>query len=230
MIDQYSHYLFDADETLFHFDAFSGMKHMLKAFEVDFTRSHYEAYQAINKPLWVRYQNGEIDAHTLQTKRFQHWSEKLSVAEAELNERFLDSMAEICEPLAGAIELIDMLKQEGKHLAILTNGFTALQERRLRKTGLLGKFDHVVISEQVGTAKPAKEVFDHTFSLWRLEEHQRRHVLMVGDTLASDILGGANAGIDTCWINQGQIETTEIIPTYEVKNLHQLKTLLTRPI
>lgn len=230
MIDQYHYYLFDADDTIFHFDAFSGMQTMLKAFGVEFTRSHYEDYQAINRPLWLSYQKGSIDAQTLQTRRFRHWAEKLAVSESELNERFLDSMAEICAPLPGALELLEILKQQGKCLAILTNGFTALQERRLAKTGLLETFDHVVISEQIGVAKPAKEVFEHTFNLWQLERQDYNQVLMVGDTLSSDILGGINAGVDTCWINHAQAEAKEIQPTYEVKDLHHLKTLLTRPI
>lgn len=68
-----------------------------------------------------------ISADTLQTVRFSHWGKKLNIQPKELNERFLNSMAEICEPLPNAKLLLETLKAKRKSLSILTNGFTALQ-------------------------------------------------------------------------------------------------------
>lgn len=224
----YDFYIFDADHTLFEFDAFEGLKHMFANFDVQFDLEDYEFYQQTNKPLWVQYQNGEISADTLQTVRFSHWGKKLNIQPKELNESFLDSMAEICEPLPNAKLLLETLKAKRKSLSILTNGFTALQQRRLNKTGLADVFDHVIISEQVGFAKPDERVFKHTLDKLNINQDQKSRVLMIGDTFASDIVGGQRAGIETCWLNHHneQLTDEQIKPTYEVKSLKDLMALL----
>ncbi len=73
---QYQWILFDADETLFHFDAFAGLKLMFNRFDIDFTLTDFEIYQRVNKPLWVDYQDGVISAAELQTKRFIEWGRR----------------------------------------------------------------------------------------------------------------------------------------------------------
>ena len=137
-------------------------------------------------------------------------------------------MAEICEPLPNAKLLLETLKAKRKSLSILTNGFTALQQRRLNKTGLTDVFDHVIISEQVGFAKPDERVFKHTLDKLNINQDLRNRVLMIGDTFASDIVGGQRAGIQTCWLNHHneQLTDEQIKPTYEVKSLKDLMALL----
>ena len=80
MSEQWDCILFDADDTLFHFDAYAGLQRLFAGYDVQFSDQDYSDYQAVNKPLWVDYQNGTITALQLQTQRFNHWSEKLSVA------------------------------------------------------------------------------------------------------------------------------------------------------
>ncbi len=70
MLNDWDCILFDADETLFHFDAFAGLQRMFTRYDVQFSDRDYADYQAINKPLWVDYQNGTITAAQLQTQRF----------------------------------------------------------------------------------------------------------------------------------------------------------------
>lgn len=225
MLTDFDCIIFDADETLFSFDAFSGLQRMFKAYGVSFTAEDYQAYQAVNKPLWVEYQDGKITAAELQTRRFIPWADKLDRSPDELNQRFLLSMAEICQPLDGAVALLDSLKGKVK-LAIITNGFTALQQARLQRTGLSDYFDAVVISEQVGVPKPHPSIFTHTLAL--LGHPPAERVLMVGDTPESDILGGMQAGLKTCWLDHGQRPLPEAIqPTWQVKNLAELQALLT---
>lgn len=216
--------LFDADETLFTFDAFGGLQRMFLDYSVTFTAEDFQDYQAVNKPLWVDYQNGAISALQLQHQRFQGWSERLSVPAGDLNAAFLNAMAEICVPLPGAVSLLNALKDKVK-IGIITNGFTALQQIRLERTGLRDYFDLLVISEQVGVAKPDRRIFDYTFE--QMGHPPRDHVLMVGDTAESDILGGMNAGIATCWLNpHGRSLPESITPTWEVTSLSELERLL----
>ncbi|MEZ8824314.1 pyrimidine 5'-nucleotidase, partial [Vibrio amylolyticus] len=75
---KYDWILFDADETLFHFDAFKGMQLMFSRKGVDFTEQDFDVYQQVNKPLWVDYQNGDITAHQLKHTRFESWAERLN--------------------------------------------------------------------------------------------------------------------------------------------------------
>ncbi|MDK9363254.1 pyrimidine 5'-nucleotidase [Lelliottia wanjuensis] len=215
---------FDADETLFTFDSFGGLQRMFLDYSVTFTAEDFQDYQAVNKPLWVDYQNGAISALQLQHQRFQGWSERLNVSPGALNEAFLNAMAEICAPLPGAISLLNALKGNVK-LGIITNGFTALQQIRLERTGLRDHFDALVISEQVGVPKPDPRIFD--YALEKAGHPARERVLMVGDTAESDILGGMKSGLATCWLNAHNRALPEgIEPTWTVSSLNELEQLL----
>ncbi|MCV2402806.1 pyrimidine 5'-nucleotidase [Marinomonas sp. C2222] len=220
----YKWVLFDADETLFHFDNFSGLKKLFERYGVNFTQADFESYQMVNKPLWVDYQNGAITAAELQTKRFTQWANKLSVSAKKLNSEFLDCMAEICEPLAGAKELLISLQKKNIKVGIITNGFAALQKVRLERTGFDSHISLLVISELVGIAKPHRDIFQYAFE--KMETPNKNQVLMVGDTLESDILGGNNFGFDTCWLNSNSKQAEHIIPTYEVSTLSELEEIL----
>ncbi|OQP30362.1 pyrimidine 5'-nucleotidase [Pantoea latae] len=224
MLKDWDCILFDADDTLFHFDAFAGLQRLFAGYDVQFTDQDYADYQAINKPLWVDYQNGAISALQLQTRRFTGWAEKLSVAPDVLNSGFLSAMSEICMPLEGAVSLMHAL-HEKVPMGIITNGFTALQQSRLERTGFRDYFSALVISEQVGVPKPDAAIFD--YALEKMGNPDRSRVLMVGDTPESDILGGMNAGVKTCWLDHGTRPLPEAIrPTWTVKTLGELKALL----
>ncbi|GEK08249.1 pyrimidine 5'-nucleotidase [Pseudoalteromonas sp. SCSIO 43201] len=223
-MSHYSHILFDADETLFSFNAKLGLQKLFAHYDVVFSDADYEEYNSLNAPLWVKYQNGEIDAKTLQVTRFKRWATKLNVTPETLNAGFLAAMAEICQPLSGARALLDSLKGQCT-LAVITNGFAALQQKRLEHTGLIDRFSEVVISELVGKAKPDPSIFEHTLAL--LGNPDKSKVLMVGDTPASDILGANRFGIDSCWLqHEGKVCPDHIKPTYTVKSLAQLQAIL----
>lgn len=220
----YQWILFDADGTLFHFDALTGLQIAFSRFGVNFTDQDYVEYEAINQPLWVDYQNGTITAQQLQHQRFDAWATKLQIPHQQLSSAFLSAMAEVCTPLEGAVSLLKSLKGKTR-LGIITNGFVEVQEVRLQHTGLKEHFDLVVISEQVGVAKPHPGIFDHALSL--MGNPAREHVLMVGDNPDSDILGGINAGLDTCWLNiNNKPIPKNITPRYQVSSLAELEKLL----
>jgi YjjG family noncanonical pyrimidine nucleotidase len=224
VINNISWVLFDADDTLFHFDAFLGLQHLFARFNITFTQQDYTEYQLVNKPLWVNYQNGAITAAQLQQQRFTLWAERLNCSPHELNSSFISIMAEICTPISGAVELLSFLKNKVS-LGIITNGFTQLQQARLERTGLKDYFDLLVVSEEVGVAKPHKAIFEHTLAL--MGSPVRDEVLMVGDNPESDILGGINAGFRTCWFNHQQQEAPQgITAHYQISTLQQLHHLL----
>lgn len=218
---RYQWILFDADETLFHFDAFAGLQLMFSRHDYPFDSTEYDYYQSINLPLWQQYQQGEISAKQLQVNRFTPWAAKLNTSAAALNSAFMQAMADICAPLPGATELITALKGRVK-LGIITNGFTELQQIRLERTGFAEVFSPLVISEQVGVAKPHIDIFNHAFAL--MGNPPKQHILMVGDNPHADVQGGINAGIDTCWLNRhGAARPEGITPHKEVNALAQLQ-------
>lgn len=221
---KYSYVLFDADETLFRFDIMAGLTALFASYDIIFTEADYHHYQKTNKSLWLDYQDGKITAEYLQITRFTEWSKKLNVPAKELNDKFLDAMAEICVPLPGASSLLNKLHKVAR-LGIITNGFARMQRKRLAHTGFQDFFEWLVISEIVGTPKPDIAIFEHTFEL--MGHPPKEDILMVGDTASSDILGGMNAGIDTCWLQHPGEELPEgIKPTHQVRTLAELEALL----
>lgn len=211
---QYDWILFDADETLFSFDAFQGLHRMLSQFGVDFTHSDFEQYQKVNSPLWIQYQDGKISAKQLQEDRFLSWASRLEHSPADLNSRFLNEMAQLSVPLDGVLTVIPELAKKAK-LGIITNGFTQIQHLRLEKTGLQKYIDLLVVSEEVGVAKPDVLIFESAFEKMGYPDKSR--ILMVGDNPDSDIRGGNNAGIDTCWLNvDKKTSPADVFPTYDV--------------
>ncbi|MBR9728115.1 pyrimidine 5'-nucleotidase [Shewanella intestini] len=225
-IEQFKWLLFDADETLFRFDAFAGLQRMFTSYNVQFTEADFQQYQLLNKPLWAKYQDGEVDAVTLQHQRFTVWADKLACTTQELNEGFLSAMADICQPLPGAVELLDAVSPYVS-MGIITNGFTQLQQTRLNKTGLNKYFKHVVVSEEVGVAKPNIAIFEYAREL--LGNASPQEIMMIGDNLVSDIQGGINAGMKTCWLNHQNAVNGNINPTFQVNHLAQLQQWLFSP-
>lgn len=217
---KYQWILFDADETLFSFNSFLGLKAMLIHYGIDFTASDYDAFQAVNKPLWIAYQNKEIRAEDLQRIRFQQLAEQTGQDPLVLNQQLMAEMALVSQPLKDTMAMLKALHGKVK-MAIITNGFNALQQKRLENTQTTSFFEQVIVSETVGVAKPDPYIFEFAFA--QLGEIDKRRVLMVGDTLSSDIQGGINVGIDTCWFNpESSVNETAIQPTYEIHSMLEL--------
>jgi putative hydrolase of the HAD superfamily len=123
-----------------------------------------------------------------------------------------------------SIELIESLHKDFK-LTIVTNGLTDVQSKRIRKSVIAKYFEDIVISEEIKVAKPDPRIFEH--ALKNIKHTDKSKVLMVGDSLTSDIQGGINFGVDTCWYNPRKLENkTEIKPTYEISSLVELKDIL----
>jgi FMN phosphatase YigB (HAD superfamily) len=125
--------------------------------------------------------------------------------------------------------VLALLEQFGDaaSLALVTNGISGIQRARIERTGIGGFFDAIVISAEVDAAKPGTEIFDITFD--RLGSPTRASAVMIGDNLRSDIGGGTNYGIGTCWFNQrGAVAGPDDVVTHEITALDQLLPLIAR--
>lgn len=219
----------DLDDTILDFEK-AEEKAIAKAF-VDFgispTEDEIERYKKINLLQWERYERGEITREQVLTVRFDIFFEKYGL---KLSGDYADSVYRHYLGIGhffidGAVELLEALKKRGLRLFIASNGVAATQDSRLDSAGIRPYFEEIFISETTGYHKPEKEYFDYCFD--RIPGFCREEAMIVGDSLTSDILGGINAGIKTCWFNPKNKPPREgITPDYEIKQLSDLLKLL----
>lgn len=216
--------LFDADETLFEFNGFAGLQRLFSNYGITFTAEDYQIFKALNDKLWVQYQSAEITSAQLKKQRFTAWADELSIPETRLNLEYQQAMIDICRPLSGAQDLLIAL--EGRYkLGIISNGFTELLQARLTNTNFSRYFDAVIVSEEFGVAKPDRRIFAHALS--QLGQYQSERTLMVGDTPESDIRGGHNIGMKTCWLDHSVWSMPQdLTPDARITHLNQLMALL----
>ncbi|MFA6688314.1 MAG: YjjG family noncanonical pyrimidine nucleotidase [Sphaerochaetaceae bacterium] len=227
----YRYLLFDADGTLFDFDSAEtyAFDATCREFDIQPTEHALQAYKEANRQIWREFEIGTIDIDNLQVERFARFfvSQSIDRNPVDAGKRFTDHLASAGTLYPETIPLLDELRGRGYVLSLITNGISRVQRGRLKQSDTCGYFEVVCISEEIGAQKPRKEFFDTFFELARLSEDERRNCLVIGDSLTSDIQGGNDAGIDTCWYNpQGRMGDPEIIPTYEIGLLQELLTLL----
>ncbi len=221
---QYDWLLFDLDNTLLDFNASSRVAFF--SIFPDLSDADYIQYRAYNHAVWIAFENGHISKETLKLKRWSDFFEAtgMEADPRQVNDQYFEHIKMNPIYIQGAYQLIQDLI--GKYsLCIITNGLSEVQTSRLELSGINRLIEHIVVSDMIGVAKPEEAFFDHTFELIGMP--MREDVLVIGDTLTSDIRGGIDYGVDTCWYNyyKGANETT-YRPTYEVKDTEELWRLL----
>ena len=107
-------------------------------------------------------------------------------------------------------------------ILIATNGNTQTADKKLEKANLLPYVEDVISSDQIGFSKPMPQFFEALFE--RAKNKKKETMLLIGDSLSTDILGGNQNGIDTCWFNPNYEQAKEEIqPTMTIHKLLQLK-------
>ncbi|MEX0708293.1 MAG: YjjG family noncanonical pyrimidine nucleotidase [Woeseia sp.] len=198
----YSTFLIDLDHTLFDSDAseLAAFSRTLGIAGVQPDDGQVEAFRRINLELWRQVELGQMIPQQVKLRRFERLVEELALdADAgAMAEAYVAGLANNGELYPGALEVLEALA-ESASLALVTNGLGEVQRARIERTGIRSYFDAIVISAEVGTAKPAQDIFNIAFD--QLGAPQKETAVMVGDNLASDIRGGTNYGISTCWYN-----------------------------
>jgi YjjG family noncanonical pyrimidine nucleotidase len=172
--------------------------------------------------MWLAFERGEVSAEQLRVERFRRLFDALDLALAadHFSERYLARLGERADLIDGAEELLGRLHGQ-VHMVVITNGLQTVQRSRLAHSTLSPYLADIVISEEVGAAKPDRRIFDAAFE--KMDHPARQEVLIVGDSLTSDIEGGNQYGIDTCWYNpRGLPHSPEIEATYEIRALDEL--------
>ncbi len=224
----YTHLLFDLDGTLFDFDAGETytFHKVCDAFHVPFSEETLALYQGINLSYWKAYERGEITTTALSVARFRDFLAAVggSGDPALMSKSYQDHLGEDCTPIPDALRVCHILREKGYSISIITNGRSATQHSRLSRSELPPMISELFISEELGCQKPKKEFFDAVFEQLQIPVSQ---ALVIGDSLTSDISGGIQYGIDTCWFNpKGTTNTMPQAPTYEIRQLSELLSIL----
>jgi putative hydrolase of the HAD superfamily len=216
--------LFDADGTLFDYDRAerAALEQALAQIGVSFDPGYLATYRQINQTLWRGVEKGELTPGVVKVRRFELFLEAIQVAYSAtaFSARYLECLANCSELVEDADKVLGALHRKYR-IAILTNGLTVVQRGRLARSVIRHHVSDIIISEEIGAAKPAKEFFDTAFA--RLGQPSKREVLMIGDGWASDIQGAVQYGIDACWFNPGRKpRPTSYEITREITSLREL--------
>ncbi|MFS0574074.1 YjjG family noncanonical pyrimidine nucleotidase [Sporosarcina sp. 179-K 3D1 HS] len=216
----YDLFLFDLDDTLFDFAETEkhALHHTFQFYDLPNGFNEYrESYRAISSVLWDDLEQDRTTLEELKVERFRRLfaEHQLELDAMQFGELYIENLGKESHLIEGVEEMLAGLADY--RLAVLTNGFTLAQHARVAGSSLRNTFEAIIASEETGFKKPQVEIFDYTFEKLGITDKSR--VLMVGDSLTSDIQGGCNAGIDTCWFNpSGRINNSAIQPSYEIRS------------
>ena len=233
MAHRYTTLLLDADETIFDF--IRAEHDSLKKVLTDRGLPHSEEillrYHEINASLWRAFERREITKDRLRVQRFEELFAMFGFPKETdpdaINTTYLAQLGESDYLLPGADAFLYALKNGGYDLALITNGVARTQLRRLNKSGLSPLFSHVFVSESVGAQKPLPAFFDAVLNA--IDETDKSKVLVIGDSLGSDIQGAVNAGLDSVWFNPHKAPNTRALPvTFEAQSYAQILSFLER--
>jgi len=219
---------FDADGTLFDFHQAEGraLELAFQAVDTAYAAPYLDAYRQINAHIWQALERHEISAAELPVRRMERLlaAFELPGSAAQLSAAYLEQLALRAELIDGAAEVLAALAPNCR-FAIVTNGLKAVQRSRLAHSPIRDYFVDVIISEEVGAAKPQAAFFDAAMA--RLGRPARSAVLVIGDSLTSDMQGGSDYGLDTCWLNPAGLPRPAALPiTYEIAHLRALLDLV----
>jgi 2-haloacid dehalogenase len=222
----YQWLLFDADDTLFDYPLAEGkaLRGTFEYFGQVYRSEYLRMYQVFNRQVWAEFERGETSTTELRLKRFRLLFDEIGVSldPQDFSQRYLENLAQASDLFPGAVELLKALSGR-YHIALVTNGLKEVQHARLEHSAIRPYIDKIFISEEIGAAKPAAGFFEAVFR--EIGNPPKNQVLIIGDSLTSDMLGGINYGIDTCWFNPGG-KTTELPVTYTIGKLGELLELL----
>lgn len=226
--------LFDIDNTLLSFDEYvkQSMKNGFEKFEIcTYKEEMFSVFNQINSGLWQAIENGELVFEELQQKRWNMIFESLGISAdgVAFEKYFREGLFENAIPEKGAMELLKYLY--GKYtLCVASNGPYLQQKNRLKISGMLPYFSDIFISEEIGSSKPSEKFFNICMDRLNAKTEQTvkpDEVMIIGDSLSSDMIGGIQFGMQTCFYNP----KTKPVPqglkiNYNVASLKEIESIL----
>ena len=218
----------DLDDTIldFHKAEHIALSKTLEQFGLTPTEAVLSRYSRINKAHWERLERGELTRAQVLSGRFLVLFQEMGyqVDPEQVARTYEKNLSGGHHFLPGAEAAVDALSKKYR-LFLASNGTASVQKGRMTSANLYRFFEKVFVSQEIGHNKPAKEYFDACFA--QIPGFDKSKAIIVGDSLTSDILGGINAGIATCWVNPGKKPCpAHMKPDYEIGYLYQLEELL----
>lgn len=228
---KYKVILWDIDDTLLDFKKseknaiITCMKN--KGFYADDTIA--KRFSIINESFWKRLEKGEITKEQVLKGRFLKFFSELSLLDKIDVEKFRaeyeNMLGEVWFLKENALFVLEYLKKRGYRQFAITNGTKRVQDKKIKGTGFDRIFEGVFISDEIGYTKPNNGFFDYV--LLHIQDTPKEEMLIVGDSLTSDMKGGIINGIDTCWYNPGGMENPEgLLVNYHITDLLQVLEIL----
>ena len=219
---------FDLDHTLWDFDKNSEI-----TFNTIFKNNHplveiklfIEKYVPINQECWKLYQYDKITHEELRYNRLKHSFDAInySISDSEIDviaEDYIRFLPENNHLFDGTFEVLDYLNQKYK-LHIITNGFAAVQYKKINNSNIASYFQTVTNSEMAGCKKPNPIIFDYALDLAKAK---KENSIMIGDSLDADVQGALDAGLDAIFFNESNLQVANHIK--QVNHLLELKKYL----
>lgn len=222
--------LWDLDGTLldFHKAQNVAIKACFEHFKLGtITDEMIEVYSKINAKYWEKLERGEMTKARILLARFEEFFDLYGIDKTcipEFEEMYQIRLGDTVSFFPNGYEIITGFK--GKYLqCLVTNGTKVTQTRKLKNSKLDEVFDKFFISEDLGAEKPSIDFFKKVFE--EIGGYSKDEVIIIGDSLTSDIRGGNNAGIRTCWFNPNHLENKhgEHVD-YEIDKLDSLEAIL----
>ncbi|MGI5984643.1 MAG: noncanonical pyrimidine nucleotidase, YjjG family [Clostridiales bacterium] len=220
--------LIDVDNTLLDFNecAKESMKKVFEDFELTYKEELFEVFKSINDDLWEQLEKGQITKEELRDTRWNLIFKQCGISEdgVRFEKKFEERLAESHQTIDGALELLQYLSSE-YDVYIATNGFVNAQVNRISLAGMMPYIKRMFISEAIGYAKPSGEFFEYCLS--EIGGIKKDEVIIIGDSLSADIIGGTKFGIRTCWFNRNGGKAPDGIRIdHVVRNLNEITDIL----
>ena len=222
--------LWDVDGTLLDFKAAekAAVKALFREFNLgECTDEMVQRYSRINEIFWERLERNELTKPQILVGRFEQFFTEVGVPASlapAFNDRYQLALGDTIVFRDDSINIVNALRGKIRQYAV-TNGTVVAQSKKLTHSGLGDLLDGAFLSEGVGAEKPNMAFFDAVFAAIRPTDLSK--ILIVGDSLTSDIRGGNNAGIKTCWYNPDRLPARPgYAIDYTISDLHEVLEIL----
>lgn len=225
----------DLDDTIWDFSANAKIalhyiydKYNIAEYCADY-KQFSATYIAKNQELWEQYHHGNITREYLMSERFRFTFSEIGVEARDMqalaqsaDHDYLSCIGDLTTLVDGAIELLQTLQQHYK-INMLSNGFHAIQLRKLRGSNLEQYFDRIILSDDINVTKPQREIFEHAL---RVCDAKATTSIMIGDNYDADILGAHYAGWRTIHFNRSGVAIPNSVADLTVNQLSEISQLL----
>lgn len=221
--------LWDVDNTLldFNYSMRNSLRQCFRTVGVKVTEDMIDRYTEINEGWWKRLERGEVTKEQLLNGRFADFFAAYGLEQIDVEKfrmEYQRNLGNIYSYLDDSLTICKALQTKFKQY-VVTNGVASTQRSKLGLSGFADVMEDMFISEEVGHNKPDKGFFE--YCLEHVEEKEPERILIVGDSLTSDIKGGNSVGIKTCWYNPSEKPLQDgMAVDYEISDLHQIYDIL----